>query len=175
MANNYLNFSEVLTDLDKEDVEWLEEQLNFFGRYHDECAAHDLDFEDHPNFAEAEHRYNMYNMEWDEEGFDFTWKFELADSGEKGKRQLWVYSDDSGNVEQIATLMHEFLKARQPDGCFHLSYSLSCSRPRVGEFGGGAFFATAEGIEWMETYSWIDSRRRAFKNNSKHPYRSSNG
>ena len=59
-------------------------------------------------------------------------------------RHLWVYAEESGSPDNVAWLVQKFLKKFRPDQCWSLTYSTTCSKPRVGEFGGGAVFVTAD-------------------------------
>lgn len=164
MANNYLQFSESIDNLDAGDVEWMREHLGFFAKYQLQCEEEDLDTEGHPEFAEFKQRCEMYGLDWDAEDLDFQWEIEEQTGG---LYSLWVYAEESGNVDQVATFVQQFFKERRHGGdeCFHLSFSMSCSKPRIGEFGGGAAFVTAKKIDWMNTYDWIDKKRKEFKSN----------
>ena len=59
--------------------------------------------------------------------------------------------------------VQKFLKKFRPDQCWSLTYSTTCSKPRVGEFGGGAVFVTANKIKWQNAYDFIEQQRTAFK------------
>ena len=64
-------------------------------------------------------------------------------------RHLWVYAEESGNPDNVAWLVQKFLKKFRPDQCWSLTYATTCSKPRAGEFGGGAVFVTADAIMWQ--------------------------
>jgi hypothetical protein len=36
-----------------------------------------------------------------------------------------------------------------------LTYANTCEKPRVGEFGGGAMFVTADNIVWEDSYTFV--------------------
>ena len=71
---------------------------------------------------------------------------------------LWIHDDVSGDVEQVIgfvlRLAHEFdLK-----GLWGFDYANSCSRPRVGAFGGGAHvidLGARTTIGWTNTNEWL--------------------
>ena len=44
-----------------------------------------------------------------------------------------------------------------------LTYATTCSKPRVGEFGGGAVFVTAHEIKWQNAYDFVEQERTAFE------------
>ncbi len=71
-------------------------------------------------------------------------------------RKIW------GDVSNVAWLVQKFLKKFRPDQCWSLTYSATCSKPRVGEFGGGAVFVTADTIRWQNAYDFIEEQRAAF-------------
>jgi hypothetical protein len=60
-------------------------------------------------------------------------------------------------------LVTKFLKEFRPDQCWSLTYATTCSKPRVGEFGGGAVFVTADAISWQNAYGFIEEQRAAFQ------------
>lgn len=68
--------------------------------------------------------------------------------------------DETIDLEQIAGLMHVAMKTLPgvPSGQ-GFCWSDSCSKPRIGEFGGGAMWITREGIESMTTNQWLDDMR----------------
>jgi hypothetical protein len=59
--------------------------------------------------------------------------------------------------------VQKFLKKFRPDQCWSLTYATTCSKPRAGEFGGGAVFVTADEIKWQNAYDFIEDQRAAFK------------
>jgi hypothetical protein len=67
--------------------------------------------------------------------------------------------------------VQKFLTKFRPDQCWSLTYSTTCSKPRVSEFGGGAVFVTAETIQWQNAYDFIEDQRVAFaaKRDEAHP------
>ena len=72
-----------------------------------------------------------------------------------------------GNADNVAWLVQKFLKKFRPDQCWSLTYAATCSKPRVGEFGGGAMFVTANKIKWQNAYDFIEEQRTAFKAKKK--------
>ena len=78
-----------------------------------------------------------------------------------------MYADESGNADHVALFMQEYLKRFNPEGAFSITYSATCSKPRLGEFGGGAAFVTAEKIEWIDSHDWVQKMSAKFKENQK--------
>jgi len=83
---------------------------------------------------------------------EFEWAFE-----EDG---LWIYATEYGNVDDVAAFVQDFLAECRPDGCFSLAWADTCSRPWIGEFGGGAIFVTKDGMEYLITGDWHEERRK---------------
>ena len=75
------------------------------------------------------------------------------------EKSLVIYSQDNASPEAVVPLVQKFFQRFRPHGIFHLCWATTCSRPRVGEFGGGAVFITAESVEWMSTWSWAEEQK----------------
>jgi hypothetical protein len=72
-----------------------------------------------------------FDGSYDVLGFEFTF------CDEDGVRNLWLRADDFGDPTHVAWLIHKFLKQFRPDQCWSLTYANTCSKLRIGEFGGG--------------------------------------
>jgi hypothetical protein len=134
MAAYYLQFSETLDNLKPEEEQWLEEQLA--ADPDTGCPVFLADYED-LNPDDTDHGFCI---SFEEEG---------------DTRRLWIYADDHGDVGRVAHLIQKFLKQFRPDQCWSLGYANTCSKLRVGEFGGGAVFVTAEDIRWQNADDFI--------------------
>jgi len=82
---------------------------------------------------------------------EFEWAFE-----EDG---LWIYATEYGNVDDVVAFVQDFLAEFRPDGCFSLAWAETCSKPRIGEFGGGAVFVTKNTMEYQNTGDWLQEKR----------------
>ena len=102
-----------------------------------------------------------YDPDCDALGFGYNFDDD-PDQGGWG-RHLWVYAEEYGNPDNVAWLVQKFLKTFRPDQCWSLTWASTCSKPRIGEFGGGAIFVTADEIKWQNAYQFIDDERAAFK------------
>ena len=163
MADNYLQFSEKLDNLTANETAWLEEQLQPIVVFGDREFADgdpaiatlpgDPDFtgprflRDNPNFDSS----------WDVLGFEAA----FHDDGDPPAHYLWLHAD-YGNPDHVAWLVQKFLKQFRPDQCWSLTYAGTCSKPRIGEFGGGAVFVTANKIEWQDAGDFVEQQRAAF-------------
>jgi hypothetical protein len=167
VANNYLNFSEVLPRLTAEEEQWLEHQLEVVSVFGDREFA---EGEDIPDDVEGE-EWNGCRAYRDMPDYDadygdgpgFEYAFETDSDSDGWGRHLWVYAEEGACLDRLSHLIKKFLKQFRPDQCWSLTYATSCSKPRVGEFGGGALFVTADEILWQNAYDFIEQQHAAFK------------
>ena len=164
MADYYLQFSEVIDHLSTDEEAWLCRQLEYIFVFGDQEYGEDnlpagLD----PDDADWEgiRAWRNHDDIEDSEDVGFDYAFGDDRSGDWG-RQLWLYRQESGDVERVACLVQQFLKQFRPDHCWSLTYSRTCSKLRVGAFTGGAVFVTAEEIEWETARQFVDDRRKLF-------------
>lgn len=118
MADNYLQFSEILQLESDEEKAWVEGELA--------------------------------------EDTEFSWTID-------DNLELWMYAEEFGNTDHAAEFLQNFLLKFHPDRCFHITFAETCSKPRVGEFGGGAIFVTSDGIEWFNTHDWVKQVQEEFE------------
>ena len=168
MADNYVEFSEVLTGLTDQERNWLQGQLEiirvFDGQeYPDEALPKCFD----PAKAEWHgcrglRDFSEYDPEFIEEP-EFQFQFENEDEeGDAEGSSLWVYSEDNGNIDQVCHIVRKFLKQFWPSEYWSLKFACTCSKPRVGEFSGGAVFVTADSIRWDNAEAFIEREQAAF-------------
>ena len=171
MADNYLQFSEVIAKLTEQEEAWLKDQLEsirVFGEkeYPEDAVPADLaDKEADWSGIRFLRDKPDHDAEWDALGFEFSFHEDHDNGGyvtDGWGRHLWLYAETWGDVTNVAWLVQKFLKQFRPDQCWSLSYSATCSKPRVGEFGGGAVFVTADTIRWQNAYDFIEEQRAAF-------------
>ncbi|MGA2616491.1 MAG: hypothetical protein ABSF26_02705 [Thermoguttaceae bacterium] len=142
MADNYLQFSECLDNLTAKESQWLAEQL---AEVPDTgCPAFLLDYED---------------REPDDMDCGFQHEFE----GTGKHRSLWLSAEERGDVERVAHLVRKFLKRFRPNEFWSLTYATTCSKLRIGEFGGGAVFVTADEIQRQSAHGFVEDRTRSFQ------------
>ena len=164
MADNYLQFSETLDSLTKKQEAWLQQQLEPIvvvnGK---ELSADEKPDCDEPDFQGLRflRDYDGINDDGDMRGFNLEFQ------GTGRHRCAWIYADEGGDVERVAHLVQTFLKKFRPNECWSLTYATTCSKPRVGEFGGGAVFVTADAIHWQNAYEFVEQQRAAFQQNQK--------
>ncbi len=167
MSNNYLEFSEVLPNLTPDEEAWLKEQLqtvHVFGdrQYTEEELPEGLDTTGADWFGIRAWADLDPRPDYGDE-FGFCCQFCDSESEEDWGRHLWFYTEEWGYPELVAHLVQKFLKQFRPGDCWSLSYAVSCSKPRVGEFGGGAVFVTADGVEYSSDGDFLEKARKAFE------------
>jgi hypothetical protein len=94
------------------------------------------------------------------EDFDFdNWP---AFSWEIEPEGLWVYSEAGGDPDEVAQVFKAFLRKFRPREMLVVRYAETCSKPRLGEFGGGAYVVMANKIEQISAHGWVDSMQKRY-------------
>ena len=139
MADNYLRFSAILPALSSKEQSWVRRLL-----------------------AESASRKDLARAGIDVDAIDpemwpgFSWEIEQP-SGE-----LWLYSQDCCDPQHVGQFVRAFLARFRPRECWGLTWAETCSRPIVGEFGGGGIFVTAREIQTFNVHEWLRQRQKAF-------------
>lgn len=81
----------------------------------------------------------------------------------QGERLLCFSSEEAGSVDSVALFVQMYLKQFHPDQCWSISWANTCSRQEDNAFGGGALFVTAEIIDSIETYTWVQSKIKDYQ------------
>ncbi len=163
MANNYLQFSEVLTNLTAEEETWLNEQLEtiyVFGdrQYTEEQLPEELDSAN-ADWSGVRAWYDVENQPVFPENHGFCYQF---NNDIEWGRHLWFYAEEFGDPELVACLVQKFLKRFRPGDCWSLSYAYTCAKPRVHEFGGGAVFVMTDEIQFFASDGFILDHRMVY-------------
>lgn len=168
MADHYLEFSEVLANLSPNEVAWLRDQLTvvhvFGGRKYAE--------------EEIPKRLRGTDAEWsgcrvfrDMKDYDPDvgegpgCEHRFCDDDQDGERETYLrlYAIEGADLERVAHLVQRFLRKFRPGDCWSLTYAATCSKPRVGEFGGGAVFVTADEVKWQNAHGFVEVQSAAFR------------
>jgi hypothetical protein len=64
--------------------------------------------------------------------------FEMQAAPESGPGVLWIYSDDCGEPDHVIRFVLLCAEAFDLQGVWAFRWALTCSRPRLDAFGGGA-------------------------------------
>jgi hypothetical protein len=156
MANNYTQFSEVyeISAAQAEVVETLADAVSKLDRADD----------DDPDRIAALRTLNSLGMTLDDlpesctEFGELGFQFRISGSD---PCELWVYADEYGDVDAVATILSAMLDSTGDDRILTGTWADWCSKPRVGEFSGGFWAASAERIDYGSAYSLaIDAKER---------------
>ena len=111
------------------------------------------------NVAPALALYEQLAAELEEENETIGFLAE-ADEPSTGV-DLWLHSDESGEPEHVITFALRCAEAFGLTGMWGFRWSLSCSKPRLDGYGGGAQLldlGRRESLEWMDCEHWLVSR-----------------
>jgi len=164
MADHYLEFSETLTHLTDAEVDWLQNQLELVhvidgAEYTEDTLPDNGDTGDATWIGCRAYRdMEDYDPDFGED-VGFGYSFSEGVDEDRG-RHLWIHSEEHGCVDRVAHLVQKFLRAFRPDACWSLTYAGTCSKPRVGEFGGGAVFVTATNIEYFNAWLFVEQQEK---------------
>ena len=67
---------------------------------------------------------------------------------------VWVYSEDSGDLEALADVVATFQVEFDITEPWTLTWAGTCSKPRLGNFGGGGVVVYKGKAHWMNTWDW---------------------
>lgn len=80
----------------------------------------------------------------------------------EGIGALWLYAEEVGEPEHVASVLESFLKKFRPLETITFSWAYTCSKLRVNEFGGGAAVVTADGTKFLDAQSWAEDLASKF-------------
>ena len=162
MANHYLLFSEALPLKTKAQEDWVYDQLKFIAVVDGkEMLSSDYDLLVDPK--KPTYDGIKFLRDYPPEDVSDEVGFECTVESISGKRQAWLHTDESGDVGKVVHFVRKFLKKFNPTGCWTLTYAATCSKPRLGEFGGGGVFVTANSVKWTNAYDFIEKCKKAFE------------
>lgn len=130
MANNYTQFSEMIPCETGEQQEWLMQEL-----------AVAVKGEERPDPV----------CEFEEEPPHPACEFEANDEG------VWVCARESGDLDALADVVVAFQNVFGIEESWTLTWADTCSKPRVGEFGGGGLVVYRGKVSWLNTWSWCQA------------------
>ena len=164
MADYYLEFSEIVRGLSDAEAAWLANQLQSVAvidgvqyvaeQVPSEAAAKPVTWEG-PRFLCG---VAAYEESPDEPAFGY--EFGIDDTEDGAGRYLCLYSEEHGDLDQVALLVQKFLREFRPADVWTITYATTCSKPRVGAFGGGVGVVTADTIEWQDAELLADKARQ---------------
>ena len=84
--------------------------------------------------------------------------FELSRQDAPEGSTLWIHDDDHGDVDAVIRFVLRLAEDLDLTGLWGVQYGLSCSRPRLDAFGGGAHvidLGALKSIGWTSTQEWL--------------------
>jgi len=145
MADNFQQFCESIDDLTGSEKDWVETVLGANG----------------PTLPTVLLDAGIRVADIDPEYWpDFEWDLAPKEQDPHAS-ELLVYSQEHGSVSNAAEFARAFLARFRPQACWTVTWAETCSKPRVGQFGGGAMFVTARTIETTRLDDWTDKRLKA--------------
>lgn len=179
MANNYQQFSEVINNITPEEEEWLREACDpesalskkLYELTDTEACDQDM-FPDVGWSIRGDHEVAATpSSETAAVSLLLGLPVDPADLSPQpppsrptpSTKYLWLYSEEGSNLDHVGVLVQAFLAKFRPKACFSLTYAEYCDKLRVGEFGGGAMFVTAEEVKYSHVAKWVGQQIEAFE------------
>ena len=84
--------------------------------------------------------------------------FDLSRQDAPEGSTLWIHDDDHGDIEAVIRFVLRLAEDLDLTGLWGFQYGLSCSRPRLDAFGGGApviDLSARKSIGWTATQEWL--------------------
>lgn len=84
--------------------------------------------------------------------------FDLVRQDAPEGSSLWIHDDGNGDVEAVIRFVLRLAEELDLTGLWGFQYSLTCSRPRLDAFGGGANaidLGARKSIGWSSTQEWL--------------------
>ena len=164
MADYYLEFYETVSGLSEPEAAWLADQLLCIAviggvaypadEIPEGATTGQVDWLG-PRFL-----LGVEGYEESPEEPAFCFKLGVDDDEGDCDRYLWLYSEDHADLDQVALLAQNFLREFRPADVWTITYATTCSKPRVGAFGGGAGIVTADTIVWYDAETIADEARQ---------------
>jgi hypothetical protein len=172
MANNYVQFSAELALHSVEEKRWLQEQLDLV-----EVATltDTLDNDDRPRSYIVPPDADDYREGYDPAGTFPRFLYDMPDSGfdgagfecewdaEEEPGSVVFYAEECGWPDRVGFLIQKYLRRFHPGECWSLTWSETCSKPHVGEFGGGGMLVTAERMIFLNAHEFVEQQQARFE------------
>jgi hypothetical protein len=100
-----------------------------------------------------------------EEGTDPGFEFEV--DLEHGPGTLWIHSEENGEPEHVIKFVLKCAQRMNLSGVWGFTWGLSCSRPRLDSFGGGAQIldlGRRETLHWIDCSHWVIEQMAVHEN-----------
>ena len=84
--------------------------------------------------------------------------FDLSIQTDSSGSTLWIHDDGNGDVEAVIQFVLCLAEELNLTGLWAFSFALTCSRPRIEAFGGGAHvidLGARKSIGWTSSQDWL--------------------
>jgi hypothetical protein len=154
MADNHTQFSESLDIPSFEAAQWIRKVL-------------ELDPEVEEDLTALKSALSLTDIEqaeldpWPQ----FEWEIENEN------QSLWLHCDYHCDFDHIIWFMQSLLKKFMPTKIFTLTNAETCSKPRIGEFGGGWLVVSASEVKNGNTWEACEKAVEEIQENNEHVQR----
>jgi hypothetical protein len=131
MADNYLQTSFVVKNLTNKEIKWLNVKL---AEDPSEIYGDDL---------------IAWNKEWELEDAMAGWGFDTEINPKE--KTLWCFGEEYVNVQHLGAFLNHFLRVFRENDTITFTYSYTCSKLRLEEFGGGCVVITADDLRILDS------------------------
>ena len=86
--------------------------------------------------------------------------FDLSIQTDPSGSTLWIHDHGNGDVEDVIQFVLRLAEDLDLTGLWGFQYALTCSRPRIEAFGGGAHvidLGARKSIGWTSTQEWLSA------------------
>ena len=156
MANNYCQWSEYISLNNKEEADWMKDVLHLNASKYETPEDENLDDSEVVQKILSKH----FGIELSVDDTECFPGFSHNFHNDQGAH---IYAEEFGDIGTAAIILQAFLKKFRPNEYFSVQWADTCSKPRAGEFGGGAVFITANNLEWMHTGDWVSKQEVIFQ------------
>ena len=158
MADYCTLFSDGISDITPEEEKWIARVLKNMNDVEvelpDDADQNDMDSWPHVEWLLGE--LGLVMAEQVDYWPNFEWEFENTPKG----RNLWIYSDYSGDVEHVGFFVSAYLTKFHPELYWSMEYAFTCTKPIIGAFGGGGIFVTADEVKWFSPWAQIEAEKK---------------
>ena len=157
MANNYMQFSEKIDGLTPEMAEWVERVLCFDG------SPYRNDENEDNYLAALADLLGVKLEELVDVDVDFWPNFDWQVGGAE-KSSLWLKDNgESFGFDELMLFVHALIKKWMPDYIFTMTWAGTCSKHRLGEFGGGWAMVTKDVVDYEDTWAEVNARVKKYQ------------
>jgi hypothetical protein len=75
--------------------------------------------------------------------------------------------DSSGSIDQVANLVSSAFKKFKMNGCWSITCTYGCNRPRAGEFSSCTALVSRYGVKWLSSSKWIEDQTNIIEKRQK--------